>query len=74
MRSLKSDPRPSKAIEFPHLCGKRTTDLVTGLVSLSGCDLSPWGSSFSARALLFSFNLLSDALGPFTIFRNRKMV
>ncbi len=54
MRSSKSDPRPSKAIEFSDLCGKRTTDLVTGLVGLSGCDLSPWGSSFSARALLFS--------------------
>ena len=37
MRSSKSDPRPSKAIEFSDLSGKRTTDLVTSLVGLSGC-------------------------------------
>ncbi len=54
MRSSKSDPRPSKAIEFSDLSGKRTTDLVTGLVGLSGCDLIPWDPSFIARALLFS--------------------
>jgi len=37
MRSSKSDPRPSKVIEFPNLRGKRTPDLVTSLVGLSGC-------------------------------------